>query len=69
MLQLKHMNFKFSYLFLIRKPLQLHKSSLFQININSLSPDPENIWVAFLSYTGDLCKYLQDSALKSLHKL
>lgn len=42
MLQLKHMNLKF-YLFLIRKPLQLHKSSLFQININSLSPDPENI--------------------------
>lgn len=35
MLQLKHMNFKFSYLFLIRKPLQLHKSSLFQINITA----------------------------------
>lgn len=43
MLQLKHINFKFSYLFLIRKPLQLHKSSLFQIDIDNLSPDPENI--------------------------
>lgn len=45
MLQLKHMDFKFSYLFLIRKPLQLHKSSLFQINVYSLSPDPENRFI------------------------
>lgn len=42
MLQLKHMNFKFSYLFLIRKPLQLHKSC-FKLISNSLSPDPENV--------------------------
>lgn len=45
MLQLKHMDFKFSYLFLIRKPLQLHKSSPFQINVNSLSPGPENRFI------------------------